>query len=118
MSYAARAVERQPDIRQVLDGAAQTQRCAGGHTEWKQRDADAAAAPLELQDVDHRLPIPGSVVGRRLRLVHLAADEVLERMVVEVQRPRVEPVVADADPLPPRAGRFMRLSAGVRRWRK
>ena len=48
-----------------------------------------------------RAAVAGLIVVRRLGLADVGADQILERMLGEMQRPCVEPVVADRDELAP-----------------
>ena len=53
------------------------------------RHADAVPAALELQDVDERAAVARLVVVRRLCCPDLGAEQILERMLGEMQGPGV-----------------------------
>src|SRR5262245_18267289 len=95
-----RAIEDDVNLRQVLEAAPYRQRRPVLLAERVDGNAGAVAASRELQDVDRDRAVARAVVERfELRGRDVAADEILERILREVQRLRIEPVVADRDEL-------------------
>src|SRR5207247_1174991 len=97
------AGERDADVGKLLDDGAQGERRPHTCSEWIQRNPGAVAAPGEVQDVDQNRAVAGLVIVRlELRRGDRAADEILEREALEVERLGDERLVADRHELAPR----------------
>jgi len=103
-----RAVEGDPNHRQLLDASADGERWALTRAEGVDRDADPLSAFAEFQYVDQRQPIFSTVVERlQVRLADAAAEQIFERMRSKPHRLRVLPVITDADEVAPRLRRVI-----------